>query len=218
MLPRLIIAFAVILILISAILFSPKQSHTINNSNLVVFFGNSFTAGQGAQPGEDFPTLIGKRLNVPTINAGVSGNTTHDALLRIEKDVLSKNPSIVVVELGGNDLLDRVDSKVTQKTLDLILSKIKPTGAKIVILGVRFFLFNQKYETDLQKLAKKYNATFVPDILEGIITDQSLKHDDIHPNAKGYQKIADKLTPIIASLINQNTNASSSHKRLYSSN
>ncbi len=199
MLPKLIIASAVILI--SVVIFFPRQKNIVNHSNLIIFFGNSLTAGQGAEPGEDFPTLIGKRLNVPIINAGVSGNTTHDALLRIEKDVLSKNPSVVIIELGGNDLLDRVDSNVTQKNLDLILSKIKPTGAKIVILGIKFFLFNQKYETDLQKLAEKYNATFVPDILEGIITDQSLKHDDIHPNAKGYQKIADKLIPILTPLI-----------------
>lgn len=201
MLPKLFIASAVILILISAVLIFPKQKYTQNNKNLIVFFGNSLTAGQGAGPGEDFPSLIGKKLNVPIINAGVSGNTTQDALLRINKDVLSKNPSMVVVELGGNDLLDRVDSNITQRNLDLILSKIKPTGAKIVILGIKFYLFNQKYETSLQGLAKKYDAIFVPDILEGIITDQSLKHDDIHPNAKGYQKIADKLTPIIAPLI-----------------
>lgn len=201
MLPRLIIASAVILIVISAVIFFPKQKNIVNKTNLIVFFGNSLTAGQGAEPGEDFPSLIGKRVNVPIINAGVNGNTTRDALLRIEKDVLSKNPSVVVVELGGNDLLNRVDSNITQRNLDQILSKIRPTGAKIVILGIKFFLFNQKYETDLQKLAKKYNATFVPDILEGIITDQSLKHDDIHPNAKGYQKIADKLTPILTPLI-----------------
>ncbi len=201
MLPKIIFAAILVFILTFTLLSFVKPKNIVNNSNLVVFFGNSITAGQGAGVGEDFPSIIGKTLNVKIINAGVSGNTTKDALLRIDKDVISKNPSIVVVELGGNDLLLNEKRDVTKKNFDLILSKIKPTGAKIVILGIKFFVFNQKYETDLQSLAKKYNAIYVPSILEGIITDKSLKFDDIHPNAKGYQKIADKLVPIITPLI-----------------
>ena len=202
MLPKLILV-AIILILTSTLFFYQKHKNIVNDTNLIIFIGDSITAGQGAGAGEDFPSLIGKTLNVPIVNAGVSGNTTHDALLRINEDVISKNPSIVVVELGGNDLLERVDIEVTTRNLDLMLSKIKPTGAKIVILGVKFLVFNKKYETDWQSLAKKYDAIYVPDILEGVITDQSLKFDDLHPNAKGYQKIAEKLTPIIASLTHQ---------------
>ena len=206
MLPKLILAAAIIFILIFTLIFYPRHKNVVNSAGPVVFFGNSITAGQGAGAGEDFPSLIGKGLNVPIVNSGVKGNTTAGALLRINEDVLSKNPSIVVIELGGNDLLEHVDIEVTRRNFDLILAKVKPTGAKIVILGVKFFLFQQKYETDWRTLAKKYNATFVPDILEGVITDQSLKFDDIHPNAKGYQKIAEKLTPIIAPLTLQKPN------------
>lgn len=194
---------AIIITFAAIVFFIPKHKTITNTEGPIVFFGNSITAGQGARVGEDFPTLIGKELNVLIINAGVSGNTTYDALLRIDKDVLSQNPSVVVVELGGNDLLLNEKSDVTKKNLDLIVSKIKPTGAKIVILGIKFFLFNENYETDLQSIVKKYNATYVPDILEGIITDDSLKFDDIHPNAKGYQKIAERLTPILESLIQE---------------
>ena len=206
MLSKLIIAAAIIFVLTSFIFIFPKQKNTASGEKPIVFFGNSITAGQGAGADEDFPSLIGKALNVPIVNAGVSGSTTRDALLRINKDVLSKNPSIVVIELGGNDLLEHVDIEVSRRNFDLILSKIKPTGAKIVILGVKFFLFSKKYEIDLRDLAKKYDATYVPDILEGVIGDQSLKFDDLHPNARGYQKIAEKLTPIIAPLTIQKPN------------
>jgi len=206
MLSKLIIAAAIIFVLTSIIFIFPKQKNTASGEKPIVFFGNSITAGQGAGADEDFPSLIGKALNVPIVNAGVSGSTTRDALLRINKDVLSKNPSIVVIELGGNDLLEHVDIEVSRRNFDLILSKIKPTGAKIVILGVKFFLFSKKYEIDLRDLAKKYDATYVPDILEGVIGDQSLKFDDLHPNARGYQKIAEKLTPIIAPLTIQKPN------------
>src|SRR3989344_1008123 len=167
MLPKLFLAAAIIFITTFILFFSSK--HQNNDANLIVFFGNSITAGQGAGAGEDFPSLIGKKLNVPIINAGVSGETTRDALLRINKDVISKNPSIVVVELGGNDSLERIDVEVTKRNFEQILSKIKPTRAKIVVLGVKFVLFNKIYETDLRDLAKKYDAVYVPDILEGVI-------------------------------------------------
>ncbi len=200
MLPKLILAASIIFIMTSTIFFPSEHKNIVEDTGPIVFFGNSITAGLGAEPGEDFPSLIGKTLNVPIINAGISGNTTHDALKRIDKDVISKKPSIVVIELGGNDLLEQVNSEVSRNNSDLILSKIKSTGAKIVILETKFFLFQEKYETDWSSLAKKYSATYVPDILEEVLADQSLKFDDIHPNAKGYQKIAEKLIPIIAPL------------------
>lgn len=199
MLPKLILV-VIILILTSTLFFYQKHKNIVNDTSLIVFLGDSITAGKGAGSGEDFPSIIGKTLNVPIVNSGVSGSTTSNALLRINNDVVRKNPSIVVIELGGNDLLEHVDSEVSRRNFDLILSKIKPTGAKIVILDVKFFVFDKKYETDWASLAKKYNAIFVPDILEGVITNQSLKFDDIHPNARGYQIIAEKLTPIIAPL------------------
>lgn len=202
MLPKIILVIAIIAALTFTFFASQKPKTNTNKQNLIVFFGNSITAGQGADIGKDFPTLVGKNLNVPVVNAGISGNTTADALKRIDKDVIDKNPSIVVVELGGNDLLQGVNVNVTKRNFDLILTKIKSTNAKIVILGIKFYLFKGLYETDLQNFAKKYNAVLVPDIMEGIIGDQNLKHDDIHPNAKGYRKIADKLTPIIAPLLN----------------
>jgi lysophospholipase L1-like esterase len=197
MLPKLIVISAIISIFVFMALFLPMKKDA---KKPVVFFGDSITAGQGAELGQDFPSLIGKKLNIPIVNAGVSGNKTQDALLRIDHDVLSKNPAVVVIELGINDLLFNLNAQTTTKNFESILSRIKPTGAKIVILGVKFVLFQKTYETNWQDLATKYNATYVPDILDGIINDQNLKYDDIHPDAKGYQKIAEKLSPIIAPL------------------
>ncbi len=201
MLPKLIFIVSLIFVFILILFFPQKDKTKVDVTGPVVFFGNSITAGKGAGVGEDFPSLIGKNLNIPIINTGISGETTQDALKRVNNDVISKNPSVVVIEFGLNDQLLHQNTTETTRNLDLTLSKIKATGARIVILGVKITLFNQKYETDWQNLATKYNAVYVPNILEGIITDQNLKFDDIHPNAKGYQKIANRLTPIIAPLI-----------------
>jgi len=206
MLPKLLVVSSIIFIIASVIVLLPKQKNSGATAGPIVFFGNSITAGEGANSGQDFPTLLGRTLNAPIVNAGVSGNRTGDALQRINNDVLSKNPSIVVIELGINDLLEHEDKETTKKNMELILSKVEPAGVKIVILGVKFVLFKETYETNWASLAKKHNAIYVPDILDGVIDDQNSKYDDIHPNAQGYQKIADRLTPIIAPLTIQNGN------------
>ncbi len=73
----------------------------------VIAFGDSLTAGVGALPGQDYVTQLSNKSGVPITNAGVSGNTTRDALARLNNDVLSKDPSVVLVWLGGNDILQR---------------------------------------------------------------------------------------------------------------
>lgn len=201
MLPKLILAIAVIFSIVSTVFLISRHNNVVNSTKPVVFFGNSITAGQGARAGEDFPSVVGKTLNVPIVNAGVSGDTTGEALARINKDVLSKNPSVVVIELGGNDLMKNINSEITRGNFELILSKIKTSGAKIVILDVKFLLFSREYKTDWRDLAEKYNAIYVPDILDGVIDDQNFKYDDLHPNTKGYQKIAEKLVPTISTLV-----------------
>src|SRR5205807_8523479 len=79
----------------------------------IIAFGDSLTAGYGAQPGEDYPTRLSRLIDKPVINAGVSGDTTDMALARIDADVLSRGPRIVIVGLGGNEFLRGVDIATT---------------------------------------------------------------------------------------------------------
>lgn len=167
----------------------------------IVFFGDSITAGLDAGDGEDFPTLIGNELEVETINAGVSGDTSGNALLRLDSDVISQNPAIVVVEFGGNDFLQQVPFEKTEQNFDQIFQKLSQTDAKIVIAAVRVDVLSGKYEKLQEKLAKKYNATFVPNILKGIVSDPTLMADRVHPNGEGHKRIAEKLITIIKPLI-----------------
>jgi acyl-CoA thioesterase-1 len=98
----------------------------------VIAFGDSLTAGVGALPSQDYVTQLSNKSGVSIINAGVSGNTTRDALARLNRDVLSKDPSVVLVWLGGNDILQRYYEDVFNgaenpdllETLRLILLRI----------------------------------------------------------------------------------------------
>lgn len=167
----------------------------------IVFFGNSITAGVGANAGEDFPRLVGKELGVEIINAGVSGNTTGDALLRIESDVISKNPSIVVVEFGGNDFLQKVETAQTKRNLQEIVGKINQSGAKLVIIGVRRSILANDFEDFERDLAEKNQGVYVENILRGIIGDSQLMADAVHPSGEGHKRIAEKLVKVLEPMV-----------------
>ena len=74
----------------------------------IIAFGNSLTAGVGASMGEDYVSELEERLNVNIVNEGVPGDTTEDALARLDGDVLARDPSVVIIWLGGNDELRRI--------------------------------------------------------------------------------------------------------------
>ena len=175
----------------------------------IICFGDSLTAGEGAEKGKDYPSVIAQALKVPVINAGRSGDTTASAMERLDK-ALEQSPKIVIVELGANDYLtsfkggfaeaDESDIKAFQN-LKIIVNKAQNAGAVVIIVGIRL---NRKYTDGYKKLAKETGSVLIPDILDGILGNQSLMSaDNRHPNAKGYQKMADKIIAVIAPLLKE---------------
>ena len=158
----------------------------------VIAFGDSLTAGYGAAEGEDYPTRLARLLGMPVINAGISGDTTETALARVD-DVLARDPRIVIVGLGGNDYLGSVDISVTEANLRSIVRRIHERGAMVMLLGFKFPSLNANYEKMYARVASEERCLLVPGVLAGILTDNSLKSDAIHPNARGYDLMAQRL-------------------------
>ena len=187
---------AVALVLVVWALWPSPYSRVVNvasrGSNIIAF-GDSLTAGYGAQPGEDYPSKLSKLIDAPVINAGVSGDTTDMALARIDADVLSRDPRIVIVGLGGNDFLRSVDIATTERNLRTIIRRIHGAGAMVVLLGFRFPSLSVDYEKMYERVADDEGCLLVPRMLRGIITDPNLKSDEVHPNARGYQIMAERV-------------------------
>ncbi len=171
-----------------------KMANLQSRGSNIISFGDSLTAGYGASPGEDYPSRLSNLIGTPVLNAGVSGDTTDMALERIERDVLSRDPRIVIVGLGGNDYLRGVDISATEANLRTIIRKIHGAGAMIVLLGFRFPSLTADYEKMYSRVAAEEGCLFIPRLLRGIITDPSLKSDEIHPNARGYQIMAERIS------------------------
>lgn len=165
--------------------------------NNIICFGDSITYGEGTPQGEDYPTYLSKLLKRDVINAGVGGDTTHGALARLEKDVLQKDPYIVIVELGGNDFLQKIPKEQTMKNLEEVILKIQENEAMVALCDISGGMGFPQYREDFRKLAKKTRSIFIPKILESVLTNPSLKYDHIHPNSKGYKKIAEQVYKVI---------------------
>jgi len=171
-----------------------KQIANIDsNGSNIICFGDSLTEGIGAGPGEDFPSLLAKKLKYPVINAGRHGNTTRDALARINEDVLEKNPRLVIVEFGANDFFQRIPKQETFSNLDKIVGKIQKNGSMVAVAAVKIGLLTDEYAGDFKKVAVKNKAIFIPNIMQGILSDARLKSDGLHPNSKGYALIAERI-------------------------
>lgn len=167
----------------------------------IVAFGDSLVEGYGATPGRDFVSVLAKRMSVPIVNAGRGGDTTRTALSRLDAAVLSRNPRVVIVLLGGNDFLGRVPPADTFRNLTTIVERIRERGAAVVLVGVRVALINDPYANEYGALARRTASGLVPHVLDDIIGHADRMSDSIHPNDRGYEMIADRIEPVVRDLI-----------------
>lgn len=174
------------------------RGHEIVNSPAgpgpIVAFGDSLTEGFGAEAGHSYPDYLSQLLGREVINHGVSGETAGDALKRLDRDILQIKPAMVLVCLGGNDLLRRIDATKTFASLREIVDRSQATGAVVVIIGVEGLpLISADFDSYYSDLASETGALYIPDVLDGLMDDQSLMSDSIHPNGAGYKKIAERI-------------------------
>jgi acyl-CoA thioesterase-1 len=179
----------------------PEVKNLNAKGSSIICFGDSITFGYGANPGEDYPTILGKLVKLPVVNCGVDGDTTFAALKRLKNDVLVKNPRLVIVEFGGNDFLKKIPKESTVKNLGEIIDRIQEKGAMVALVDISAGMFFQEYRQAFQKLAAEKKAIFIPVILNRIITNPAMKSDFFHPNARGYKVIARRIYQGIAPYI-----------------
>jgi acyl-CoA thioesterase-1 len=180
---------------------------------LILFYGDSLTAGYGLSTEEAFPSIIDKKLKekgkpAKVINAGLSGETSAGGLSRLDW-ILRQPVDVFVLELGANDGLRGLPLSETQKNLQLIIDKVlaKYPKAKIVIAGMMVPPnLGSDYTTQFQKiypdLAKKNKAALIPFLLQGVAGDEKLNiADGIHPNVEGHKIVANNVLKVIEPLL-----------------
>lgn len=170
----------------------------------IICFGDSITRGYGATPGHDYPSELGRLLGREVVNAGVDGDTTAEALRRLKRDVLDRDPWIVIIELSGNDLLSKVPEAETRRNLDEIVRQCTAAGAMVVLVHCKFGLFlSDPYLETHETLAEQHGTLLVKHALKGILGTPSRMSDQIHPNDEGYSMIASRVHETVAPLISR---------------
>jgi acyl-CoA thioesterase-1 len=167
----------------------------------IICFGDSLTEGVGAEPGEEYPTILSRLLGMRVVNAGDRGDTTARALERIDSSVVNKNPRLVILLLGGNDFLRQVPTGETRQNLKEIVRQIQAHGAMVAIAGIKLGFFTDEYGSIFEETAAEFGAIYIPQVMRGIFNDIKLRSDQIHPNSAGYrliaQRIAEKIKPLL---------------------
>ena len=183
---------------------------------LVLAFGDSLYAGYRLKGGESLPDELERRLraqgiDAKVVNAGVSGDTTADgrARLKFTLDRLPRAPDLVVLGLGGNDVLRQLPVATTRANLEAMLDELKRRGLPVVLTGMMAPPnlgpdYAQPFDALYPALAKRYGAELDPFILAGVIGNRRLMLDDgLHPNAKGVGVIGARLAPVVAARLSK---------------
>lgn len=170
----------------------------------IICFGDSLTTGEGVEPRFSYPSLLANEVSYPVINAGVSGESTEEGLKRVKDDVIEKDPYLVIVEFGGNDYLEKLPLEETYKNLDEMIKQVKSSGAIVALVETRAGLIMGEYSSIYRRLAKKYNAILVPNVMDGIFSQPKLKSDYVHPNAEGYKLMSQRILKAIKPYLKNN--------------
>lgn len=177
----------------------------------VVFLGDSLTAGFGLSQEEAYPALVAQALEkrglpIRAVNAGVSGDTSSAGLQRLNW-LLRQKPDLLVIALGGNDMLRGIPPEETRRNLEQIIVEARKQGARPVLLGIRAFSnlgipYRKKFDSLFADLARKDQVALLPFFIRDTAMDPALNQADaLHPNAKGQQKIARRVTDFLEPLI-----------------
>jgi acyl-CoA thioesterase I len=172
---------------------------------LVVFLGDSLTAGLGLSEEQAFPALLERRLRaegvtVRVVNAGVSGDTTTGGLSRLPW-LLQQNPDVLVVGLGANDALRGQPLDVIEENLRAIVERGTAAGARVLLLGMRVPTnygpdYAEGFAALYTRVAKSRGVELVPFLLDGVGGHPDLNQEDgIHPTARGQEIVADNVLP-----------------------
>ena len=162
-----------------------------NPGTAVVAFGDSLTAGYGAPRGSAYPAVLAAKLGREVVNLGMSGETAAHAPSRLP-EVLAQNPHMVLIEFGANDFMQNRRMEDALAAVAEIVDAVQQAGAVAVIVDTGAPGMGH-YSRAYKKLAEEKGAVFVPGILEGIFNKRQYKSDMVHPNAAGYEIVAERV-------------------------
>jgi acyl-CoA hydrolase len=161
--------------------------------------GDSLSYGTGANTGEDYPSLLEKSTGWKIVNEGVPGDTTSQGLARLPNLLEEHKPQLLVIELGGNDLLDKMPVSELERNVKEIILKAREQGIESVLVAIpsvsplKAAIGGLSDHPIYKKISEETKTPLITEVFSEVLSDRDLKADQIHPNAMGYQRVAIKM-------------------------
>lgn len=175
---------------------APIRGQAVPAGAAVLALGDSLTHGTGAGPEASFPAVLASLTGWQVTNAGVPGDTAEQALQRLPALLLAPVPALVLLCIGGNDLLRRLDESTTRGHILRMVGLIKASGAQVLLIAVPRPTLAARFTgklTDHPMYGELAESLRVPLHRQGwsdVLADERLRADAIHANAEGYAAFA----------------------------
>lgn len=186
-----------------------------DGERVVLFLGNSLSAGLGVDEEAAFPHLIQQKIDslgwgFQVVNAGISGETSSGGLGRIDW-VLKQPLNVLVLELGGNDGLRGIATEVTRRNLEQIIGRTQQAfpDAEIVLAGMQIppnlgHDYTRNFRDIYPTIAEEHDVHLIPFLLEGVGgVDSLMQSDGIHPNARGHRVVAENVWEVLKPVLEE---------------
>ena len=199
---KLLIFFKIILV--SFTLISCSETNKLENVNKILLFGDSLMSGYRLKEDQTLSIILENDLkeagyNIKVINGSVSGDTSEDGLYRIDEYTSGSDIDLIVLGLGANDMLRRINPDQIESNLRKIIEIIKTKNIKIILAGMKAsptngLAYKKKFDNIFPKLAEEYDLTLIPFLLKKVALNPKLNQSDgIHPNIEGAKVISETI-------------------------
>lgn len=171
----------------------------LGSHDVILAFGDSLTYGTGADTQAAYPAVLSTLVGHPIVNAGVPGETTSEAIARLPQVLDQHHPKLVLLCLGGNDMLRKAAASTIEQNLRTMIHTIQASGASVVLIGVpepRLFGGAPAFYADI---ADELKLPYEGETFNEVLRNPSLKSDPIHANAEGYRLVAQRLAELLKS-------------------
>ncbi len=191
---------------------APPKAGQENSSSVILVLGDSLSAEYGLQRGQGWVQLLANRVQqsgqkYSVVNASISGETTSGGRTRLPALLKQHRPSIVIIELGGNDGLRGLPVSRMQENLVAMVRASQAAGARVLVAGIRMPPnygrdYTERFFEAYAAVAKQYKTALVPFLLEGFAESADFfQPDRIHPSARAQATILQTVWPVLEPML-----------------
>ena len=201
-----------VFVLVAIIVVGCSEKKSQIKIEKVLLFGDSLMSGYGLPEDDHLSVVLEKSLKsdkyeIQIFNGSISGDTSSDGLDRIEDELSDTSYDLIIIGLGANDMLRRINPDQTKQNLEDIINIITSNNIKIILAGMiasptNGLNYKKKFDKIYPDLSKKFELELIPFLLKGVALNPSLNQaDGIHPNEKGVLIIAETIKKSITNFL-----------------